>query len=580
VPGDVLGILSLITWALIIVVTLKYVLVVMRADNRGEGGVLALMALVARRADISPRRRNLYIMLGMAGAALFYGDCLLTPAVSVLSAIEGLNVATPAFEPWIVPLALGVIIALFAVQHVGTAGVGRWFGPITLVWFAVLLMLGLHQIVQSPQILQALSPHHAIAFFANHGVVAFVALGAVTLAVTGAEALYADMGHFGAKPIRMAWLCVVLPALLANYYGQGALLLADPTALENPFFRLAPSWMLYPLVGLATAATVIASQATISGAFSMAQQAALLGLSPRVKILHTSASEFGQIYVPAINWLQLAGVVALVLAFKSSTNLAAAYGIAVTGTMLVTTVLVGVMAARAWKWGWQLTLAVMGSFLVIDLALVSANMVKFLMGGWVPLVLALLIFTAMWTWLKGRMAVAAREKEGALPMDALLNSINPSRVHRPQGTAVYLTAFSGNAPNCLLHNLKHNEVLHEQVVLLTVQVPDEPYVPPNARAQVTHLGKGVHHVLLCYGFMEQPDVPRDLLPLADRGVPVDPMRTSYFVGRNTFVAAARPLLPRWQEKLFLVLARVAASAGDFFGLPANRVVELGSRIEI
>jgi KUP system potassium uptake protein len=580
VPEDVFGILSLITWALIVIVTLKYVLVVMRADNRGEGGVLALMALVSRRTELGPRRRKFYLMIGIAGAALFYGDCLLTPAISVLSAVEGLKIATPALEPLVVPLSLGVIVGLFAVQHIGTAAVGRWFGPITLVWFAVLLALGLHQIVQSPQILQALSPHHAILFFARHGVAAFVALGAVTLAVTGAEALYADMGHFGAKPIRMAWLCIVLPALLANYYGQGALLLADPSALENPFFRLAPSWMLYPLVGLATAATVIASQATISGAFSMAQQAALLGLSPRVKILHTSASEYGQIYVPAINWLQLAGVVALVLAFKSSTNLAAAYGIAVTGTMLVTTVLVGVMAVRAWKWGWKLTLAVMGSFLVIDLTLVSANMVKFLMGGWVPLVLALLIFTAMWTWLKGRMAVAAREKEGALPMEALLSSINPSRVHRPQGTAVYLTAFSGNAPNCLLHNLKHNEVLHEQVVLLTVQVPDEPYVPPNARAQVTHLGKGVHHVLLRYGFMEQPDVPRDLLPLADRGVPVDPMRTSYFVGRNSFIEAERPLLPRWQEKLFLVLARLASSAGDFFGLPANRVVELGSRIEI
>ncbi len=408
VPQDVLGILSLITWALIVIVTLKYVLVVMRADNRGEGGVLALMALVSRRAEISPRRRNFYLMLGMAGAALFYGDCLLTPAISVLSAVEGLNVATPAFEPLVVPLALGVIIGLFAVQHRGTATVGRWFGPVTLVWFAVLLALGLHQIVQSPQILQALSPHHAIAFFAHHGVVAFVALGAVTLAVTGAEALYADMGHFGAKPIRRAWLCVVLPALLANYYGQGALLLADPSALENPFFRLAPSWMLYPLVGLATVATVIASQATISGAFSMAQQAALLGLSPRVKILHTSASEFGQIYVPAINWLQLAGVVALVLAFKSSTNLAAAYGIAVTGTMLVTTLLVFVLALRAWKWRWPVVIAVLGGFLAVDVTLLSANMVKFLQGGWVPLVLALLIFTAMWTWLKGRMAVAAR----------------------------------------------------------------------------------------------------------------------------------------------------------------------------
>ena len=388
------------------------------------------------------------------------------------------------------------------------------------------------------------------------------------------------MVHLGRKPIRLAWLCVVLPSLLANYYGQGALLLADPTALENPFFRLAPSWMLYPLVALATAATVIASQATISGAFSMAQQAALLGLSPRVRIEHTSASEFGQIYVPAINWMQLAGVVALVLSFKSSTNLAAAYGIAVTGTMLVTTLLVFVLAVRAWQWSWPLAIVVLGSFMAVDATLFSANMVKFVQGGWVPLALAVVIFTAMWTWLKGRTAVAARENESALPMEALLRSINPGRVHRPQGTAVYLTAFSGNAPNCLLHNLKHNEVLHEQVVLLTVEVPDEPYVPPTARARISHLGKGVHHVMLRYGFMEQPDVPRDLLPLGDRGVPADPMRTSYFVGRNTFVEAERPLLPRWQEKLFLMLARLASSAGDFFGLPANRVVELGSRIEI
>lgn len=580
VPEDVLGILSLITWALIVVVTLKYVVVVMRADNRGEGGVLALMALVSRRSELTPGRRTFYILLGIAGAALFYGDCLLTPAISVLSAVEGLNVATPAFEPLVVPIALGVIVALFSVQHVGTAGVGRWFGPIMLAWFLALLALGLMHVVQAPQVLQALSPLQAIDFALRHGFVAFVALGAVTLAVTGAEALYADMGHFGAGPIRRAWLGLVLPSLLANYYGQGALLLVDAGALENPFFRLAPGWMLYPVVALATAATVIASQATISGAFSMAQQAALLGLSPRVRIEHTSASEFGQIYVPAINWMQLAGVVALVLAFKSSTNLAAAYGIAVTGTMLVTTLLVFVLAVRVWKWRWPLAIAVLGALMAVDATLFSANMVKFVQGGWVPLALAVVIFTAMWTWLRGRVAVAARESEGALPMEALLGSINPGRVHRPQGTAVYLTAFSGNAPNCLLHNLKHNEVLHEQVVLLTVEVTGEPYVPASDRAKVSHFGKGVHHVMLRYGFMEQPDVPRDLLPLGDRGVPFDPMRTSYFVGRNTFVAAARPLLPRWQEKLFLVLARVAANAGDFFGLPANRVVELGSRIEI
>ncbi len=577
---DVVGILSLITWVLIIVVTLKYVMVVMRADNRGEGGVLALMALVSRTADLSVRRRNLYVMLGIAGAALFYGDCLLTPAISVLSAVEGLDVATPAFEPWIIPIALGVLIGLFAVQYHGTGGVGRWFGPIMLLWFLAILILGLVHVAEVPRVLQALSPFEAINFALRHGVVAFIALGAVTLAVTGAEALYADMGHFGKGPIRYAWLVVVLPSLLANYYGQGALLLADPSALENPFFRLAPAWILIPLVVLATVATVIASQATIAGAFSMAQQATLLGLSPRVRILHTSASEYGQIYVPAVNWMQLTGVVILVLAFKSSTNLAAAYGIAVTGTMLVTTLLVIWLALHSWKWGWLPTFLVLGSFLAVDATLMSSNMVKFVQGGWVPLALAVVIFTVMWTWMKGGAAVATREQENSLPMESLLSSIGPGRVHRPQGTAVYLTAYSGNAPSCLMHNLKHNGVLHEQVVLLTVQVPDEPYVPPNARAQVAHFGKGVHHVVLRYGFMEQPDVPRDLAPLAERGVPVDPMRTSYFVGRNSFVEASRPILPRWQEKVFLALARMASNAGDFFRLPANRVVELGSRIEI
>jgi KUP system potassium uptake protein len=388
------------------------------------------------------------------------------------------------------------------------------------------------------------------------------------------------MGHFGREPIRRAWLWLVLPSLLANYYGQGALLLLDGTALENPFFRMAPGWVLYPLVGLATIAAVIASQATISGAFSMAQQAALLGLSPRVRIQHTSASEFGQIYVPAINWLQLVGVVALVMFFRSTSNLGAAYGIAVTGTMLMTTFLVLALAVRDWRWRWHLVIPVFSLFLLVDATLFSANMLKFIEGGWVPLAIAVVIFMAMMTWMKGRLAVAAREREETIPIETLIGSITPGRVHRPQGTAVYLTAFSGIAPSCLLHNLKHNEVLHEHVVLLTVEVPDEPYVAPDQRAPVSHLGKGVHRVILRYGFMEQPDVPRDLGLLADKGIPTDPMRTSYFVGRNNFVGASQPLLPRWQQKLFLMLTRFAASAGDFFQLPANRVVELGSRIEI
>ena len=579
-PENVLGILSLITWLLIVVVTLKYVVVVMRADNRGEGGVLALMALVSRQPAINPRRRRIYLILGMLGAALFYGDCLLTPAISVLSAVEGLNVATPALQPVVLPIAIAVLVALFAVQRFGTAGVGGWFGPITLVWFVVLCVLGLKQIVEAPQVLWAFLPHHAIAFALHHGAVTLFALGAVTLAVTGAEALYADMGHFGRTPIRRAWLWLVLPALLANYYGQGALLLTDPGAIDNPFFRLAPEWALYPLVALATVATVIASQATISGAFSMAQQSALLGLSARIRVEHTSESEFGQIYVPAVNWLLLAGVVGLVMFFKSSTNLAAAYGIAVTGTMLVTTILVFALAVRGWKWPWLFAIPVFAVFLAIDATLLSANLLKFHEGGWVPIVIAVAIFTTMWTWMKGRAAGIAIEQEGTLPIEDLIGSISPGRVHRPQGTAVYLTAFSGNAPGCLLHNLKHNEVLHEHVVLLTIEVGDVPYVAAEQRAEVGHLGKGLHRVMLRYGFMEQPDIPRDLAPLADKGIPLEPMRTSYFVGRNSYVGAARPVLPRWQQKLFLVLVRFAVSAADFFGLPANRTVELGSRIEI
>ena len=579
-PDNVVGILSLITWALVIIVTLKYVVVVMRADNRGEGGVLALMALVSRQEGITPRRRRFYLVAGMLGAALFYGDCLLTPAVSVLSAVEGLNVVTPALEPVILPIAIAVLFALFAVQRFGTAGVGRWFGPITLLWFVVLAALGARHIVDAPQVLWALSPLRALAFAVEHGMVTLLALGAVTLAVTGAEALYADMGHFGRRPIRLAWLWLVLPALLVNYYGQGALLMSNPGAVDNPFFRMAPEWAMVPLVGLATMATVIASQATISGAFSMAQQSALLGLSARIRVDHTSESEFGQIYVPAINWLLLAGVIALVLFFKSSSNLAAAYGIAVTGTMLVTTLLVLALAIRGWKWPWALALPVFALFLLVDATLLSANMLKFHDGGWVPVVIALAIFTTMTTWMKGRAAALASERDSTLPVEQLIASISPGSVHRPQGTAVYLTSFTGNTPGCLLHNLKHNEVLHQHIVLLTIEITDVPYVAAGQRAEIGHLGKGFHRVALRYGFMEQPDVPRDLEPLADRGIPVDPMRTSYFVGRNSYVAAARPVLPRWQQKLFLVLARFAVSAADFFGLPANRTVELGSRIEV
>jgi KUP system potassium uptake protein len=579
-PDNVLGMLSLITWALLIVVTLKYVMVVMRADNHGEGGVLALMALVSREPGISRNRRRAYVLLGMAGAALFYGDCLLTPAISVLSAVEGLNVATPAFEPLVVPIALGVLIGLFTVQRFGTGGIGHLFGPIMLVWFAILLALGVRQILIHPEVLAALSPWHAVEFALRHKTVAFVSLGAVTLALTGAEALYADIGHFGRESIRVAWLAVVLPALIANYYGQGALLLTDPAAVSNPFFLLAPKWALYPLVIVATVATVIASQATISGAFSMAQQATLLGLSPRVHIQHTSPSEFGQIYVPAVNWLQLAGVIGIVLAFQTGPDIASAYGIAVTGTMLVTTILVAVLAVRAWKWPFWLVIPLFLLLLAVDGALFSANMLKFAQGGWVPLAIAAALFIGMWTWYRGRDAVGIREKERAVPLDRLLQTVEPGRLHRPQGTAVYLTTFSDYGSNSLMQNLTHNGVLHEHVVLLTIEVPDEPFVAPRERLKVWDLGGGLHRAVLRYGFMERPDVVHDIAALAEKGIPLDPAHTSYFIGHNNIVGGDCPLLPIWQRKLFLLLARFAASPSEFLGLPANRTIELGSRIEI
>ncbi len=579
-PDNVLGMLSLITWALIVVVTVKYVIVVMRADNHGEGGVLALMALVLREPGVPERRRRIYMMLGIAGAALFYGDCLLTPAVSVLSAVEGLNVATPAFAPLIVPISIGLIVALFAAQRFGTAGIGYLFGPIMLVWFATLFALGIVHVIDHPDVLAALSPMHAIDFARRHEVVAFVSLGAVTLAFTGAEALYADMGHFGRRPIRRAWLFLVLPALLVNYYGQGALLIDEPGSLDNPFFRLAPGWALYPLVVLATMATVIASQATISGAFSMAQQAALLGLSPRIRIQHTSAVESGQIYVPSVNFLQMVGVVVLIISFNTSSGIAAAYGIAVTGTMLVTSILMLVLARRGWKWSWPAALLVFGGFLMIDLALVSSNMLKFLNGGWVPLAVAGVVFVAMWTWLDGRLAVIARTKEAAQPIDALLASIDFAHIHRPAGTAVYLTALSDNASNSLQRNLLHNESLHRTVVLLTLDMTDEPYVAEAERLESWDLGAGIYRVVLHYGFMVTPDLTNALAPLAARGIDLDPAHTSYFIGRSVIVGGSHPLLPRWQRKLFLILARLATSPGEFYGLPANRVVELGGRVEI
>ena len=579
-PGNVLGMLSLITWALVIVVALKYVVIVMRADNHGEGGVLALMALVSQGPALGRRRRNLYVLLGMLGACLFYGDCLLTPAISVLSAVEGLNVATPDFQPVILPIAVVVLVALFSVQRFGTGGIGNLFGPVMLAWFVILFALGVRQVAHHPEVLAALSPLHAVEFAQRHKAGAFVALGAVTLALTGAEALYADMGHFGRSPIRAAWLVAVFPALLANYYGQGALLLTDPSAVSNPFFRMAPSWALYPLVVVATLATVIASQATISGAFSMAQQATLLGLSPRVRILHTSPSEFGQIYVPAVNWLQLAGVLGIVLGFRTGPDIASAYGIAVTGTMLVTTVLVLSLAVRGWKWPWLVVVPVFAVLLTVDSALFAANMAKFVQGGWVPLAVGSLLFVAMWTWYRGRRAVARRIRERSLPMDTLLATLEPHRLHRTPGTAIYLTTFSDGGSTTLMQNLRHNGVLHAQVVLLTIESAEDPVVPGDRRLEVADLGGGVWRAVLRYGFTERPNVGQDVSALGAHGIALDPASTSFFIGHNNIVRGPQALLPGWQRRLFFALGRLAASPSEYLGLPADQTVELGSRIEV
>ncbi len=579
-PDNILGILSMITWALIIVVTLKYVLVVMRADNRGEGGVLALMALMTRRDGIKARRRRIFTMMGIAGAALFYGDCLLTPAISVMSAVEGMKGVTPAFEPLVVPISLAIIVALFAVQRFGTERVGRLFGPITLIWFVVLFVMGIGPILDMPQVLTALSPLKAVEFAARNGIVAFVALGSVTLAITGAEALYADMGHFGRRPIRIAWSIVVLPSLLMNYYGQGALLLADPAAIEHPFFPAGAG-----LVAVADGHPGDHGHRDrlpgddFGGLFD-----GPAGDPARTDAAHPHPAHVGERTRPDL---------------RAGNQLAAANRRGPAGDQLPLVLqprrrlrhrrdrhhadhhpAVTAVAIRIWKWRWPVAGMVFGAFLVFDAALFSANTLKFLDGGWAPLALAAIIYAVMATWLKGRLALAARESDGALTVEHLLASIAPGRLHRPQGVAVYLTAFPGAVPSSLLHNLKHNEVLHEHVVLLTVEVPQEPFVAPDTRAEVKHLGKGVHQIVLRYGFMDQPDVPRDLASLGDRGIPFDPMRTSYFIGRNTYVEARAPIMARWQEKLFIGLAHFASSASDFFGLPSNRVVELGSRIEV
>lgn len=578
--SNVLGVLSLVFWSLMVVVSLKYVAFVMRADNHGEGGIMALMALTLRTAQTRPRRRWLLMTLGLAGASLFYGDGVITPAISVLSAVEGLEIATPVCKPFVVPITIAVLALLFFYQRKGTAGIGKLFGPVMVFWFASLAVLGIVSIVQEPDVLRALNPLYAIRFFAAHGAQAFLALGAVVLVLTGAEALYADMGHFGRRPIQLAWFAFVLPALMLNYFGQGALILHHPHAVQNPFYWLVPAWALYPMVALATIATVIASQAVISGAFSITHQAMQLGYAPRFELRHTSEEAIGQIYVPGINWMLLVAVIALVLGFQSSNKLAAAYGIAVTGTMVITTTLAFVVASRLWGWGWFKSTVLLAGFLIVDLAFFGANALKIVDGGWFPVLMGALIFTLMSTWKRGREILLAHLKESAFKLEDFIEGIKIQGPARVPGTAVYMTANTHGVPFSLLHNLMHNKVLHEQVVLLHVFIRDVPWVASRERIHVVALENGFFQVRLEYGFKDEPNIPRDLLLCDVHKLKCDMMMTSFFFGRETLVPSRHPAMPMWRSLLFISMYRNAASAMSFFRIPTNRVVELGTQIEL
>jgi KUP system potassium uptake protein len=577
-PDNVLGILSLVFWALTIVVTLKYVAFMLRADNKGEGGIMALMALALRNADKGSRRRSIILTLGLFGAALFYGDGVITPAISVLSAVEGLEVATPAFKPFVIPLSLIVLVGLFMIQRRGTASVGALFGPVMLVWFAALAAMGIVNIVHHTDVIEALDPRHGAAFLMDNPALGFFSLGAVVLVLTGGEALYADMGHFGRRPIQIAWLSLVLPALVLNYFGQGALLIHDPKTIENPFYLMAPEWALYPLVVLSTIATVIASQAVISGAFSITQQAVQLGFAPRLEMQHTSDKQIGQIYLPGINWLLLMAVITLVVGFGSSTNLAAAYGIAVTGTMFITNVL-AYFTAR-WLWGWPSWRALLGvlPFVTIDLAFFSANSVKIIDGGWFPLVFGLAIFLLLTTWKSGRQLLQTRLAEEGIELIPFIASLGYGGSTRVQGTAVFLTPNPEGVPHAMLHSLKHYKVLHERVVVVSVNVLDVPHVAEAQRVTVEKLPQQFWRVKIHYGFMDQPNLPETLEWCAEQGLDFDLMDTSFFLGRESLFAAPGSEMSFWREKLFIAMFRNAGSAANFFRLPANRVVELGTQV--
>jgi len=578
--ANILGGLSAIFWALMIVVSLKYVILIMRADNKGEGGIMALLALASSAVKDRPKWRRVIMLLGVFGASLFYGDAVLTPAISVLSAVEGLEVGTTAFKPYVVPIAVGVVIALFALQRKGTSVIGVLFGPITVLWFLAIAALGLVAIAANPQVLQALDPRYAIYFVTGHGVASFVVLGAVLLAFTGAEALYADMGHFGKTPIRLAWFGLVFPALVLNYFGQGALLIADQKAIENPFFLLAPVWALYPMVALATAATVVASQATISGTYSLTKQAIQLDYLPRLAVLQTSAKEIGQIYIPGANWVLLLVIVAVVAGFGSSSRLASAYGVAVTGTMLVTTFLTFFVIRFGWGYPLALCIAATGSFMIVDAGFFSSALVKIADGGWFPISLGAIVFMFMTTWRTGREIVAVAHKRDAIPIVPFLASLLWDPPHRVPGTAVFMAGDPDSVPHALLHNLAHNKVLHERVVFLTVIVRNVPWVPTAERVSVEPLENGFFRLRVAFGFMDRPDVSQTLDLCKACGFEFHLLETSFFLSRSTVIPTPGTGMMLWREKLFAAMARNARTAADYYNIPTDRVIELGTKIVI
>ncbi len=579
-PDNIYGILSIFFWTLTIIVSIKYVALVLRADNHGEGGLVAMLALASMAVKDRPVLRQRMLIVGIFGTCLFYGDGVITPAISVLSAVEGLEVVSPAFKKYVIPLTIIILFGLFAVQKRGTSGIGKFFGPITVVWFAAIAALGVYHIASHPEILWAISPHHALRFIFTEPEVTFLILGAVVLCVTGGEALYADMGHFGKKPIRIAWFFVVMPSLTLNYFGQGALLLSEPEAVANPFFNMAPDWLLIPLVGLATAATVIASQALISGAFSVTKQVVQLGFLPRLQVLHTSVKDTGQIYIPFVNWGLFAVIVLAVMMFKSSSNLAAAYGIAVCTDMLITTVLTFFVIHYGWKYPFWWCLAATSFFFAVDFVFWASNLLKLFEGGWFPLLIASVIMMLMLTWRDGRAILYEKRKEDALDLTSFLDAVFLSPPTRVDGTAVFLTSGKGAVPNAMLHNLKHNKVLHKQNLFVNVQNHEVPWIDEKERLEISSIGNDCWQVVIHYGFKDDPDVPGALSHLNGMGCEISPMTTSYFLSRDSIVPTVTGGMAQWREKLFAQMHLNASSAADFLNLPSNSVVELGSKIEI